>query len=466
MSEQVNNILMHIGSDPRHMAEFEAIRQEINKVSHPRQPEVNWKSIESLALTVFRRNGVDLQTAAYYALARIKLAGLSGFTEGCELMAGIITAEWERCWPDNDAAQIDILDWFNAKAGNALRAMTFDGKSLRLLYRAERALQLIHDKLQQAPLSRVPRVENLLIFIQNTGRRVEREKDDTAPRAPTQTLVWMPGEGGQPPRISAAELPAQREADADTPDEAQSVAVDIVDPARAQISEPESLTEVQATVPSADKTVTPARGGGRWSFPAFFLGVASSLAVAAVAAYWYVMPLKAQLEEVAQQPLGAALLWLAQPDAASYGQQLNRLASVPPYMALALGEQSVAEARQRWPDNGQLNAETARWQVMTQLSDTTPLPDGGYFFVHQRLKRLNEELLEQERVRGGLTISYLKTAVYQMQSALTTDVPLEELLRQLEAATRNGEPAPALLIKQLNERWNMLSGRYYRLIRE
>ena len=54
------------GSDPRGLPEFSAIREEINKASHPSQPELNWKLVESLALAIFKANGVDLHTATYY----------------------------------------------------------------------------------------------------------------------------------------------------------------------------------------------------------------------------------------------------------------------------------------------------------------------------------------------------------------------------------------------------------------
>ena len=50
------------GSDPRGLPEFSAIREEINKASHPSQPELNWKLVESLALAIFKANGVDLHT--------------------------------------------------------------------------------------------------------------------------------------------------------------------------------------------------------------------------------------------------------------------------------------------------------------------------------------------------------------------------------------------------------------------
>ncbi|MDO2182597.1 type VI secretion system ImpA family N-terminal domain-containing protein, partial [Escherichia coli] len=48
------------GRDPRDLPEFSALREEINKASQPSQPELNWKLVESLALTIFKTNGVDL----------------------------------------------------------------------------------------------------------------------------------------------------------------------------------------------------------------------------------------------------------------------------------------------------------------------------------------------------------------------------------------------------------------------
>ena len=48
-----------------------AIREEINKANHPSQPELNWKLVESLALSIFKANGVDLHTATYPAPGRV-----------------------------------------------------------------------------------------------------------------------------------------------------------------------------------------------------------------------------------------------------------------------------------------------------------------------------------------------------------------------------------------------------------
>lgn len=90
---------INTGQDPRGLPEFSAIREEINKASHPSQPELNWRLVESLALAIFKTNGVDLHTATYYTLARTRLQGLAGFCEGVELLAALISREWDKFWP-------------------------------------------------------------------------------------------------------------------------------------------------------------------------------------------------------------------------------------------------------------------------------------------------------------------------------------------------------------------------------
>lgn len=98
------------GSDPRALPEFSAIREEINKANHPSQPELNWKLVESLALSIFKANGVDLHTATYYTLARTRNQGLAGFCEGSELLAAMITHEWDKFWPQGGPARTEMLD--------------------------------------------------------------------------------------------------------------------------------------------------------------------------------------------------------------------------------------------------------------------------------------------------------------------------------------------------------------------
>ncbi|PVU19530.1 hypothetical protein A8M57_19565 [Yersinia pestis] len=59
-----------------------------------------------------------------------------------------------------------------------------------------------------------------------------------------------------------------------------------------------------------------------------------------------------------------------------------------------------------------------------------------------------------------------KTAVYQMQTELNREIPLEELLRQLAVSADEHQPASPVLIKQIDDRWNALLSRYHHLTQQ
>lgn len=47
-----------MGRDPRMLPEYEALRAEINKLSHASRPEVDWQRIHQLASLIFEKHGV------------------------------------------------------------------------------------------------------------------------------------------------------------------------------------------------------------------------------------------------------------------------------------------------------------------------------------------------------------------------------------------------------------------------
>ncbi|MCE4114336.1 VasL domain-containing protein, partial [Yersinia pseudotuberculosis] len=416
MSDTPQHIIIKTGTDPRNRPEFNAIREEINKINHPARPEVNWGLIESLALTLFRTHGVDLQTAVYYTLARTQKNGLAGFTEGCELLAGMVVGQWDHLWPEQPQARSEILEWFNTRVSNQLRQHDFTRDDLRLVYRAERALQLLYDKLQQVELKRVPRIENLLYLMQNTAKKLE-SASDAAKAQQTAAPLKMP------PMVY--------------------LSVPEAEPVRTAAAAPEPAANIEVRSPPPETK----RGAVLWGFGA---GVLCSLLVATAVYVTQFKPLQQQMTVLATQPESAALLWLNRPDVATYGEQLSTLENLSPLFVLNTADQSVAMARQRWPSDPSQVAESQRWARLVEARIGLAGTDSSYFQLQQRLHALSEKLLEQERSRGSLTISYLKTAVYQMQTELNREIPLEELLRQLAVSADEHQPASPVLIKQID----------------
>ena len=46
-----------------------ALRAEMNKLSHPARPDINWPYAEQLACGLLEHHGADLQTVAVYSPA-------------------------------------------------------------------------------------------------------------------------------------------------------------------------------------------------------------------------------------------------------------------------------------------------------------------------------------------------------------------------------------------------------------
>jgi type VI secretion system protein VasL len=125
---------MHIqaGGDPRRFREYAALCEELRKLSHPACPDVDWENVERLCLALLRINGADLQTAAFYALARGHLYGLNGLAEGIAIIKAL-TSEWAALWPTADGARFEILNWLFAQMRYLLRSTSLGQPGLAYL---------------------------------------------------------------------------------------------------------------------------------------------------------------------------------------------------------------------------------------------------------------------------------------------------------------------------------------------
>ncbi|HHA2011915.1 TPA: type VI secretion system ImpA family N-terminal domain-containing protein, partial [Enterobacter mori] len=424
MSQDILTQIIVTGSDPRDLPEFSALREEINKSSHPSQPELNWKLVESLALAIFKANGVDLHTATYYTLARSRTHGLAGFCEGVELLAAMISHDWDKFWPQDESARTGMLDWLNTRSGNFLRQqLSFSDADLPFLYRTERALQLICDKLQQVKLNRQPHVENLLYFVQNTRKRLEpqlKSSGGTQSQAAVRTLIYAPA-STQP--ITEENLPP------------------LPDLPKMKVEVYHGTAEDTAPVASA----TPGR-----NCKGFMAGVACTTAVAAALWWWQVYPMQQQLALVKDTPQGAATVWLASPELNSYGQRLQQLPDASPLQLLETGMQMMRTADSRWPESLQQQQATAQWNEILKTRAQSSPQMRGWQQARKNLRDFADLMMQRETEKQGFTLSYIKTVTWQAERLLNQETPLESLLTQYQDARAQGRNTEALE-KQVNE---------------
>ena len=346
----------------------------------------------------------------------------------------MITHDWDKFWPQDEPARTGMLDWLNTRTGNILRQqLSFSGADLPLLYRTERALQLICDKLQQVELKRQPHVENLLYFVQNTRKRLEpqpKSSVDTQSQTTVRTLIYAP-ESTQP--ATEENLPP-------LPDL------------------PEMKVEVHHG--AVEDTTSGSRATSGLNITGFMAGVACTAAVAAVLWWWQVYPMQQQLAQVRDTAQGAATVWLASPELDSYGQRLQQLPDASPLQLLETGMQMMRTADSRWPESLQQQQATAQWNdtLKTRAQNSPQLR--GWLKTRQDLRAFDDLVMQREK--EGLTLSYIKNVVWQAERTLNHETPLESLLTQYQDDRAQGKNTDALE-KQISEQLDGVLSRWFLL---
>lgn len=159
MTAPISHIL-HTGSDPRGLAEFIALRQEISQMNNSAS-EVDWQRVEQLAIALFRVNGMDLQSVAWYTLARAWRTGLTGLCEGLEIATAMMEHQWSTLWPHPLSARLAIVTWLSAGIQQVLPTLSLIQEDLALLFQLQNQLQQnveILEKLAQKHLSQLDRL--------------------------------------------------------------------------------------------------------------------------------------------------------------------------------------------------------------------------------------------------------------------------------------------------------------------
>lgn len=242
------------GSDPRQLPDFIALREEMARLTHPARPDVNWPQVETLCLSLFELNGVELQTGAWYTLARSHLARINGLNEGLTILNALLIHQWAQLWPQSVHARVEILNGLFQRLQKLFRTFTLGHGDLPALMQTEGLLQGMNDILTRQELKHACQTGPLMQQINSVLTRLENSStpDSTQPAVtlPPQALAAVPAE--------AEALPVSRLVYVNRP-------------------EPEVSVQVVRETPPPPK---------RW--PVFLAGAGSALVVCAIAlAGWH-----------------------------------------------------------------------------------------------------------------------------------------------------------------------------------
>ncbi|AJZ88745.1 hypothetical protein BBAD15_g2907 [Beauveria bassiana D1-5] len=448
------------GGDPRTLSDYAALRDELSKLTHPARPDVNWRYVEKLSLSLFDQNGLELQTAAWYTLARTHLAGLFGLNEGLAILEALISHQWGALWPQPVHVRMEILSSLSQRLQQLMRTLPLNYSDLSQLYRAEQQLTRLGEVLQRLELKHLSQFDALRAMMHNSAARLESSDGIPSPGAAIQSDIMLPATG-------------MSDAAASTRDLAGSLSeVPLVPHSAVQwvyVAQPEQQAnvEVQTAIPAPVK---------KWKF--FAAGMCTMLMISSVAVWgWQYLhqtdPLQAQFAAslaplpVLLPPEKLNILRQQSPSSqtviAQTQQQLARLEKLPPDWNITYSQKLTEQAQALWPEQGK--SLTARWRQQLNAGALPVENLEGWYQGMVKLKQLSDRLNGLDEQKGKyMTVSELKSVVFSTMQFFNQSIPAEEQLRALSQYPA-GEPLPAAARSQLEMHLKQLITRYTLLTR-
>lgn len=412
------------GGDPRTLPDYAALREELNKLTHPARPDVSWQYVEKRCLSLFEQNGMELQTAAWYTLARTQLVGLFGLNEGLTILEALVSHQWGALWPQPVHARMEILSGLSQRLQQRMRSQPLNYSDLSQLYRAEQLLSALGAVLQRLELKHLSQLDTLRTLIHNSAVRLENSDGVTSTGSTIQPGIVLPATVMNGATASTRDFAGGPEV---TPERTVKW-IYVAQP------EPQPNVEVLATVPPPVK---------KWK--SFTAGMCTMLMVSAATVWsWHFLhrpdPLQTQLA-ASLTPFPAPLTpeqldmlrqqtQLPQNLIAQTQQQLARLDKLPPDWNLEYSRKLTEQAYKLWPE--QAKPLMQQWQQQINISVLPVDKTNGWHDGMTQLQALADQLNALDGQRGKyITVSELKSQVFGILTSFRQNVPVEEQFRLL-----------------------------------
>lgn len=139
---------MKLGKSPSERTEFMQIKEQINYLARP-DKTTDWKKIKWLSEKLLLDNGTDLQTLVYLTVADYKTnPDFHQFTKNIELLSIALFSYWDDIWPQDVDARVNMLNWLNKQLSENVRASFSDKKDIKYCFSLANSLELILSTLK------------------------------------------------------------------------------------------------------------------------------------------------------------------------------------------------------------------------------------------------------------------------------------------------------------------------------
>ncbi len=424
MSPQVNTMgeVKFNSVVPQRSQIFLLLSSELSKLQRVPNSPLRWQELDVLCQRIFSSYGYDLHTGAWYCLIQLRMNGWSGLAKALELLAsGLSFAERK---VNDDSQRRYALMWFTEYVITPVYVQAQTDTDAESLNRAEMALKVMQKQAHSLQLRGSDMLNNLGYYLQVRGRAGQQIVLDVE-NSPQMQLIC------------------------------KDVAVEKV----AASPELEECAGEAATAPTLIEDL-PDR---RWRWMAGGIALASALWLVPAAGYLAfkhlsaphpVLKVLSDIDSIEKQIDSPALLLspLNHQEIEWVKTKLLLLNNKHPTWLLQQGNRIATRLQDIQPDN----SATLAWQQTLKAGSGDLSRAQGWFDVQQRLNLLEQRLLESEKTqRNHITISELKTDVYEMKQALKNmDVPVSVLLwaQQQGKSKPTGEEQEFRNIEQQVER--------------
>ena len=174
------------GQDVRYEPDFEALTDEINKLSSPTAiAGIDWQKVVSLAEKILSEQSKHLTVSCYLCLGLLHTEGLHGLADGLKILHDLLEEYWDSMFPlpKRKNARINTLAWWNEKLQALLENFPEEkweqGERTTLLDEIMAIDGIIGEKLEDGPSLR-PLQEKLAALL-TTEPAVTAAEEDSGP---------------------------------------------------------------------------------------------------------------------------------------------------------------------------------------------------------------------------------------------------------------------------------------------
>lgn len=426
---------MKLGLNPTHLDEFIQIKEQINFLHRPgKSPD--WKRIQHNAETLLNVNGIDLQTLVYLTVAHHQLKNdVKLISLDIEKIAISLVSYWDNLWPQDIQARVGILNWLNRQIGDSIRTHLTRETKINDVFRLSNSLSLIVNTLSNHT-EQTCHLSYLLISV----------NEYLEPLA-SQTSTCEASTGLE--KTAYHQLPKQKMlhspnviVEQSAPDQQTTTSLGI-DKMRIDSQSTDNSAVIQKALPKLNRLETVNmppnaekndRAKSTFSFFRLFWGYLFAFLLGGIVTYCgkvYLFP-KPHMDV-----------------------ELTRFLSSPLY-PFYYGESLLNQNNSLMSDENKHLSTIWRTKMneYAQAGETFVKPSQ----VKANIEKLQQDLLHAESTKQGLTISYLKTALYGIEREMNQRESLEQLLN-----TYYQEPHDIELKQKIDRRFLSLLAYYYHL---